>query len=998
MRVLMLGPVELRAGGKPVPLGGAKPRTLLAALMTNPRAVVSIDQLISSIWDETPPRSATALVHTYVSALRRAFTTAGNGSVLVTQPPGYRLDIAPEDNDLEAFAQLLSAGRRLERDGDYAEAATRYEQALELWRGSALGGVDADFARNRAVALEEDRLTVEEGLARCELAQHRTAEAAARMAKVTAAHPLREEARGVLMRALYESGRQADALAVYREGRKHLLDELGVEPGEKLQQLHNDVLTGTLDPLVTETAYTTPRHLPPDIGDFTGRDEQLDFLVGLAEQAIAKPRTATPTVVVSGFGGAGKSALAVHTAHLLAGKYADGQLFADLRGADPELGVRDALRRFLSALGVSGADLPDTVDDRVELYRRKVAGRSLIVVLDNVTGEHQVRRLLPGSPRCLVIITSRSRLTGLEGAEVIELDFLRTDASVTMLSTIVGAPRINAEPEAAATIARLCGGIPLAIRAAAAKLRARPHWPVRALAGRLSDERRRLDELAVGDLAIRSSLQLNYADLGPDHRTAFHLLTRLDLPDFGAWLAAPLLDITPGAAEDIVEHLVDLRLLEVVGIDSLGRVRYRFHDLIQLFGAEQGADEPLGPALNRLLTTWMRLVEYGARQLPRVTLGLRPSASQEKIDPGLRYEVEQDPTEWLKSETAAVVRAVERSHELGVDRATIMLIVSLLASPFAVRNEFDGWQRILDVALSAAQTRQELATVHASLGQLRYEQDDFSSAMAHFHQAWVHAEAAEDDLTQGVARVGMGTVHRELGEFDPAIAHLLAGSELADRAGDAGVTAAAQYGLGAIKRDLGELASAAQSFDKCVALYRELGDQRGEGLALRGVSLCHRAAGEFGKAADQSRQAEVILREAGDALGAAYARQSLAKALLRQRKPVTDLLDSCHQVFLAHRDRFGLALAVRTMGEAALAFGDHARARELLTEALERWSELGLPLWEARTLRDLAAASVATPDVAGAHWARALELMTSVGGREAAELRESSPEGWLARL
>jgi DNA-binding SARP family transcriptional activator len=1000
VRVALLGPVELRADGRSIPLGGAKPRTLLAALMANPRGVVSIEQLIAYIWDETPPRSATALVHTYVSALRRAFAAAGRPAVLVTQPPGYRLDIEPADSDLESFAQLLSAGRRLERDGEYAGAADRYEQALGLWHGTAFGGVEADFARNRAAGLEEDRLTAEEGLARCELAQHRTSEAASRMAKLIAAHPLREEARGVLMRALYESGRQADALAVYRDGRRHLREELGVEPGEKLQQLHNDVLAGTLDPLVAEVSYTAPRHLPPDIGDFTGRSEQLDSLRRFAEQAMAAQRTATPTVVVSGFGGAGKSALAVHAAHLLAAKYPDGQLFADLRGAGPDLGVRDALRRFLGALGVTGAELPDSVEDRVELYRRKVAGRSLIVVLDNVTGEHQVRSLLPGAPRCLVIITSRSRLTGLEGAAAIELDFLTAEASVGMLGTIVGSGRLTGEPEAAATIARLCGGIPLAIRAAAAKLRARPHWPVRALADRLSDERRRLDELAVGDLAIRSSLQLNYAELGPAHRRAFHLLTLLDLPDFGAWLAAPLLEVTPDTAEDIVEHLVDLRLLEVIGVDTIGRVRYRFHDLIHLFGVEQGAGEPAAPALNRMLTTWLALVEVGARQLPRVTLGLRPSPAVTPVDPVLRAEVRHDPTGWLKSETAAVVRAVERAHELGVDKSTIMLIVSLLASPFAVRNEFDGWQRILDVAMHAAQNSQDLANVHAGLGQLRYEQDDFPAAMEHFHQAWQHAENAGDDLMQGVARVGMGTVHRERGEFDAAIAHLLAGSELADRAGDRGVAAAAQYGLGAINRDLGELASAAQALDKCVVLYRELGDQRGEGLALRGLSLCHRAAGEYGTAAEQSRQAEVILREAGDALGAAYADQSRAKALIRLRSmaEVTELLDSCHQVFVQHRDRFGLALAVRTMGEAALAAGDDGKARELLTEALARWSELGLPLWEARTLRDLAAACAATPGIAHAHWDRAVELMAGLGGRESAELGGLTPESWLARL
>ncbi|MEV8638456.1 BTAD domain-containing putative transcriptional regulator [Streptosporangium sp. NPDC051023] len=641
MRFLMLGPVEVRADDRVVNLGGAKPKALLVALTLQPRQVVSIERLIALIWDESPPRSATALVHTYVSSLRRGFASVGRQSVLLTRPPGYLLNIERADSDLETHDRHLDLARRSERLGDHSEAFQHYEQALGLWRGPAFGGVDTRFARARASAMEEDRLTVEEGLARCELAQGRAAESASRMARLTTAHPLREEARALLMRALYESGRQADALAVYREGRRCLRDELGVEPGEKLRELHGQVLRGRLDSFAAATRaavetqgatatrrravtpnqhveqYTAPRHLPPDIGDFIGRAEQMDSLRRLAEHATAAAcRTATPTVVISGFGGVGKSTLAVHAAHLLRDDYPDGQLFADLRGADRDLGVRDVLGRFLGALGVSGAELPDTTEDRVELYRRKVAGRSLVVVLDNVSGEYQVRKLLPGSPRCLVIITSRSRLTGLEGAELVDLGFFSVDTSLEMLSTIIGPERVAADPAAAATIARLCGGIPLAIRAAAAKLLARPHWPLQALADRLSDERRRLDELAVGDVAIRSSLGLDYAELDDPHRRAFHLLTLLDLPDFGSWLAAPLLDVPLDDAEDIVEHLVDLRLLDVAGVDAIGRVRYRFHELVQLFGAEQAAGEPVDEALNRMLVTWMSLVEIGARRLP----------------------------------------------------------------------------------------------------------------------------------------------------------------------------------------------------------------------------------------------------------------------------------------------------------------------------------------------------------------------------------------------
>ncbi|WP_181019956.1 AfsR/SARP family transcriptional regulator [Nonomuraea typhae] len=1022
MRVLFLGPVEVQGDTDKVNLGGAKLKALLAALTLLPRQVVSIERLIDLIWDESPPRSATALVHTYVSSLRREFASIGRQAVLLTRSPGYLLDIEPDESDLEVHGQYLGLARQSERLNDYAEAVQHYEQALGLWRGPAFGGVDAKFARARAIALEEDLLTVEEGLARCDLALGRPSEGAARLARLTAEHPLREEARALLMRALYESGRPADALAAYRDGRRHLLDELGVEPGEKLRELHGRILSGTLDPLapaarVTAKArsvhstgqgtavldqYAVPRHLPPDIGDFIGRTEQLDSLRRLTERAAGACLTATPTVVISGFGGVGKSALAVHAAHLLRGNYADGQLFADLRGVDQDLGVRHVLGRFLSALGVHRAEQPDTSEDRVELYRRRVAGKSLVIVLDNVSSEHQVRKLLPGSPGWLVIITSRSRLTGLEGAELVELDYFSVDSSLEMISKIIGAERLAADPVAAATIAQLCGGIPLALRAAAAKLLARPHWPLQALATRLSDERRRLAELAVGDLAITSSLGLNYAELDDLHRRAFHLLTLLDLPDFGSWLAAPLLDVPLDDAEDVVEHLVDLRLLDVAGVDAIGRVRYRFHDLVQLYGAEQARHEPMHEALHRMLNTWRALVEVGAGQMPRVTLGLRrlPAAKAE-LDSRLRDEVEGNPSGWFKSETAAVVRAVERAHELGADGMTMLLIASLLSSPFAVRNEFDSWQRTLDVALSAAKNSTDPgyeAMILAGLGQLYYEKDEFAEAMRHYRQAWRQAEAVGDAATQAVALVGLGAVHRDLGELDQAVEELSAAAAFAEQAGDRDTAAAALYGLAAISRDTGDVAAAATSLETCMRLYQELGDKRGEALSLRGLSLCHRARGEAEQAAELSRCAELILDEAGDPLGAGYARQSRAKAMIRSGRTAeaSELLDSCMRVFTEQRDRFGLALATRTLGELALARGDDVSARELLSDALSLWSELGLPLWQARTLRDLAAAgAISDAEAAGRHWSRAISMFTALGAREAVELARIDPRAWL---
>ncbi|ONF72304.1 hypothetical protein AVR91_0208730 [Amycolatopsis keratiniphila subsp. keratiniphila] len=1031
MHLLALGPLALHGDHGEVAVGGPKPKALLTALVIHARQVVSVEQLIALVWDDVPPQSATALIHNYVSILRRSFAAVGGQDVLTTRTPGYLLNIAAEETDLGRFARHLESARQAKQLRQFDTAVQSYERALSLWRGPALGGVDSRFARSHAARLDEDRLRADEGLAGCLLAVGRAEEAASRLTRTVAENPLHEEARGLLMHSLYECGRQADALAVYQDGRRHLMDELGVEPGERLRRLQREILAGALQPLspkprtppsnpARETTIeeskgnrtstgssSAPCQLPPDISDFTGRSASVDALLRLGAPDPASGRTATPIAVVSGFGGAGKSTLGIHAAHLLRESYPDGQLFADLRGRDHELDAHEVLRRFLVALGVAAADLPDSLDERAELYRWKVSGRRLVILLDNARSELQVRSLLPGNSQCLVIVTSRSRLTGLEGAESIELDFLGDDDGVAMFSRIIGEERASADAPATRSIVTLCGGVPLAIRTAAAKMLARPHWPLSALASRLSNERRRLDELAVGDLAIRSSLGLNYSELNSPQRRVFHLLALLDLPDFGAWLAAPLIETSIEDAEEIVEQLVDLRLLEVVGLDTLGRVRYRFHDLVRLFGAERAVEaephELVVTAVTRMLLTWMGLVEVAARQLPRVTLGLRPRIDvQSVLDPRLAVVAETRPTEWFGSETGTVVRVLERAHEFGIDEATTTFVASLLSSPFAARNEFDGWQRVNEVALASARSsgrKQAEAVVLAGAGQLFYEKDDFAAALEHFGQAGDLAEAVGDVETLAITLAGTGTVHRDRAEFDLAVRDLTKAAALAQEVGATDVLAAVRYGLGAIHCDCGRFDRAAGYFDSCVELYRVLQDKRGEALSIRGLSLCRRARGDLHEAVDLSRTAEELLVEAGDDLGAIYARQSFVKAAIRQgaKCGLDELLEANLSGCVQHGDRFGVALMTRTAGELALATGDQESARALLAEALVQWTELGLPLWQARTLRDLAAAEAGTPGQADEHWRNALALFSTTGARELTELAGETPQTWQAR-
>ncbi|WP_168211546.1 tetratricopeptide repeat protein [Actinosynnema sp. ALI-1.44] len=753
---------------------------------------------------------------------------------------------------------------------------------------------------------------------------------------------------------------------------------------------------------ITDELDDPPRNLPPDSGELIGRDADVAAIM----------RTATGSgkrvVAVSGFGGIGKSALAVHTAHKLARHFPDGQLFADLRGATgrEEADAHDVLGRFLQALGVQAADVPAGTAERIEQYRSITAGKRMIVLLDNARTEQQVRPLLPGGEDNLVMITTRSRLAGLDNAESIELAFLTTDAAIVLLGRIIGPGRVIAEREQAEQIAKLCGGLPLAVRAAGAKLVANPDWPLESLVVRLSDEHRRLDELTVGDLAIRSSLGLTYAELDEKQRRAFHLLSVLDLPDFGWWPVVPLLDVSPREARDIVEHLVDLRLIEVAGADALGRVRYRLHDLVQLFGAEQhesGVGMPA--AVIRTLATWMVLIDESSRDLPRVTVTLgSPVLPDVTVDPALIEDVRADRDEWLRAESAAAVRMVERAYELRINYNTIVSLVSLLAIPFAARNEFDEWQRTQEIALEVSRAvgdRGAEAVSLARLGQLYAEKDDFPAAITHFREAATLAAVLGGDSTFAAALVGMGTVHRELAVTDAAIVDLGTAAAVAEEIGHFGVVAAANYGLGAISRDQGDITASTAQFQRCVEIYRKAGDQRGVAMSLRGLSLCHRAIGEYAAAADLADQSAAILDDLGDELGAAYARQSWAKAALRTglHAQAAATLDHCLGTCTRRHDRFGIALVTRTLGEVHLASGDYPAARQTLETALALWTELDLPLWQARTLRDLAASTVTDDQAAAdAHWARARALVDGTEARESAELAVTTPAEWLATV
>ncbi|GAB1819603.1 AfsR/SARP family transcriptional regulator [Herbidospora sp. RD11066] len=574
MDLRLLGPVEVHDRGCLVPLGGIKPKTLLAALLLDTGRIVTVERLLAAVWQDDPPSTARGILQTYIASLRRAFSEAGLPTVIVSRQGGYLAQTPPDTLDKAVFERLVAEARRAAREGGHREAAGTFRAALALWRGPALGDTSLSTETDR---LESVRLGVVEERVAADLAAGYDDGLVDELTELVEAHPARERLRSHLMVALYRSGRQSDALSVYQRGRQALVDELGIEPGPELRRTHESILRSDQTLLAVATT-PPPRQLPSPPSDFTGRDDELATL----RDRFTRPG-ALPVSVIFGPGGVGKSALALRAAHEIAHLYPDGQFHVDLRGTSPTPATsQEVLTRILRELA-PGAPQPATLEESAARFRTLLADRRKLVVLEDAASEQQVRPLLPGSPGCGVIVTSRNRLAGLAGATVIDLGLLPEASAVELLGRIAGPVRFAAAPEAARRIVEHCGGLPLALRIAATRLASRPHWTAARLADRLADERRRLDELAVGDQDVRARLALGYDLLPQTARTALRRLGLLG-PSFSVGAAAAALDTDPDEAERILEDLVDASLVRAADT-------YRLHDLTRLFAWERAHAE-----------------------------------------------------------------------------------------------------------------------------------------------------------------------------------------------------------------------------------------------------------------------------------------------------------------------------------------------------------------------------------------------------------------------
>ncbi|WP_207400311.1 ATP-binding protein, partial [Actinomadura fibrosa] len=752
-----------------------------------------------------------------------------------------------------------------------------------------------------------------------------------------------------------------------------------------------------------------PAQLPPDIPDFTGRDAEVAALTAILRGDRAVPGPGAVTVAtVAGMGGLGKTTLAVHVAHAIADAFPGGQLYADLRGdsaapADPAA----VLGGFLRALGMSGTGVPPSLDERVALYRSRLAGRRTLVVLDNVASEEQVRPLLPGTPAAAVLITSRNRLVGLEGAHLLNLDVLPSAQAVEMITRIVGARRVGNETAVAAEIARLCGHVPLAVRIAAARLLGRGHWSLSHLAGVLREERSRLDELVAGDLAVRSNVEMSYRQLPPRTRRAFRLIGLLDAPDFAAWAVAALLDAPVPDAQRHLEALIDAHLVGIVGADGTGQLRYRVHDLLRLYARErcESEDPPdeRAAALGRALGGWLALAEEAAERVPGPCYAaMHGAAPRWRLPARAVAALLADPTGWFAAEHAALVAGVGQACDLGLTELAWDLAASM-ERYCDVRGMYDDWrqmhERALDLCRRAGDRRGEavllrglievttwtspagpgpamtrLRGMGAELLDLFTELDD-PRGMADALVMMVWARTADGDksaalalaeraldLAQAAGYLGgqarahhvMAVVH---GEADPhsALGCLERALVVAKEVDNPRFIATIVQFLGAARALSGDLAGGKRLLDDSLAMARELGDRYLETFSLLFLSKLFAATGDE------------------------RARPTLRRTLAFSRA-----------------GNFGhhLADALCVLGELNLAEGDARAAIDCLEQSVEVWRTRGWIPYLARTLRSLGDARAAAGDRPGARaaWEEARDLFAQVSdeaGRSSAEERLS---------
>ncbi|MEV8532923.1 BTAD domain-containing putative transcriptional regulator [Streptomyces sp. NPDC051211] len=956
-RFAVLGPIRAWRGTEPLASGSPQQRALLAALLLRDGRTATAPELIDAIWGEDPPPQALATIRTYASRLRKIL----DPGTLVSESGGYAIRLGTlAALDLGVARSLAADAEAARASGDRSMARTLLGRALGLWDGEPLAGVPGPYAETERTRLAEWRLQLLETRLDLDLEVGSHAEAVSELTALTAAHPLRERLRELLMLALYRSGRQAEALAVYADTRRLLAEELGVDPRPELAALQQRILRAdtelarAADPApAAAPVQVRPAQLPATVPDFTGRSA---FVEELSEVLAHAEGQVMAVSALAGIGGVGKTTLAVHVAHAARPNFPDGQLYVDLQGTEPRPAEPVAvLGAFLRALGTPDTAIPDSPAERAALYRSTLDGRRVLVLLDNARDAAQVRPLLPGTAGCAALVTSRVRMAGLAGAHLVDLDVMSPEEALQLFTRIVGEERVRTERQAALDVVGACGFLPLAIRIAASRLAARRTWTVSVLAAKLADERRRLDELQAGDLAVKATFELGYGQLEPAQQRAFRLLGLADGPDISLSAAAAVLDRAEHDTEDLLEALVDCSLLE-----SAAPGRYRFHDLVRLYAracAERDEQPPAerDAALSRLLDFYLATASgVYALERPGDRLVGHLAATRH---PGLVFTDRHAALDWLYAEANPLLACVRQAASHTDGAASVL------------RRAVDLLWAAKDLAESGANSKQ------------------YESAAVALRDA---AQAAKDPHAEGRARTTLTNVHLVTGRFAEADEEARQATLLAREADDPlpRCWAPNDRGISAIYQ--GRFADGEQYLLEAIENFRADGNNVGEASALCNLSRIHVELGRLPSAIELARQGIAIYDRMGLSLRLANGRYALGVALT-QASRLAEALDELNQALsLFHDNRqplwegvthFRLAEAHLAARRPTLAAA-HAEQAIALRGIGGEWRRATVLTVLGRALQELGQTGRAQ-----ACWREAEAVFEQLGSAELAEVR-----------
>ncbi|MFI6165431.1 AfsR/SARP family transcriptional regulator [Nocardia sp. NPDC051052] len=908
----MLGPVEVWLGDHRLDIAAPQLLAVLAMLAAEPARTLSTTQLAARLWADGPPKSAASVLRNHVLALRRQFDAHGHAGAgnewLDSTRGGYRLGLAVEF-DVVAVEGLIAAAETDRRAGAVDEADAKLTAAQKLWRGDPLVGLPGPWAERERARLARLRLSLYEVAMAVALDLGRHSAAVAELEALVVAEPHSERWHELLMVALHRSGRRAEALEVYRNARRLLADELGLEPGPELVRLHQQILsaelptsgpTGELPAAATE--FETPRvpeQLPSDIADFVGRENLAQELF----EALDADCDRRQVIAITGLGGVGKTTLAVHLAHRARKRYPDGLLYLDLGGMDERPRSADMLLAVaLRAFGIEPGELPSDLAERAALWRGTVAGKRILLVLDNARDVDHLTPLLPDTGKAAVLVTSRSSLAELFGARLVPLDVLTPDEAWTLLERTVSVRRMSAEPEAAQEILRACGHLPVSLRIVGARLASRPTWRLAAVADRLSDERGRLAELSIGNTSVELVFRESYRLLAPEFARAFVLVAFSDAPDLSVAAIAALIDRGRAEAERLCETLVDLGMLQ-----TPERGRYRYHDLLRLFArevADPAQQQEWPQALRRVMDFYLASAK-NIVELRDPGVGTHYYAATEMA--GQRFVDERQCAVWAQAERFGLVAHYRQVADLNDARSRTLAV---------------------DLALSLAVG----GDAGAHLPQVAQLLELLSSA----------AEKDGDRRTMARGRLA-AAVARLVGMADLGAARTLrdAGAILWDLGDGAGAIMAEQM-LGTAMAYQENVDVAVEHYRRAIELGRQQGNQWSEGMSWATLARAYCHARRWPEAVEAAEHALYIARLVGSLRLESMALHELGFATLQRGDPV-QAKELCERALdVARRDgrRHQEGWALARLAEVTLYSGDAEAAVPIAAEAVRALTEV----------------------------------------------------------